>query len=169
MITDKLKLLYGNKLEEIEDGIYLLNGGKEYFIVTDSIKVSIDYHNYFEINGDIAFTEENAYHEHKRIVNIKTGKFIDTAECMWSHSKDCIATAVNDFNTDGCKIQVFNRDTFEMQYEIEAEYTIYELLSVDISEGYVIVQADIFDTDYELKQVNFLYNIECGDVAIEEH
>ena len=84
-------MMYGNRVEEIGDGVYLLNTGISNYIITENISVDIGQHRYIEIERHIARTREGTAYYPQLLINLNTGKVIQTEENRSVIGKDIIA------------------------------------------------------------------------------
>lgn len=131
---EKLKMLYGNRVEEMGDGVYLLNTGISNYIITENISVDIGEHRYIEIERHIARTRGVTAYEPQLLVNLNTGKVIQTEENHSVIGKDIIAILgmANRRIEYSKEIILIDINTFEKVYKIKTDIIIYELHRVQI-------------------------------------
>ena len=131
---DKLKMLYGNRVEEMGDVVYLLNTGISNYIITENISVDIGEHRYIEIERHIARTKENTAYEPQLLVNLNTGNVIQTEENHSVIGKDIIAILgmANRQIEYSKEIILIDINTFEEIYRIKTGIVIYNLQRVQI-------------------------------------
>ena len=156
---DKLKMMYGNRVEEMGDGVYLLNTGISNYIITENISVDIGEHRYIEIERHIARTKEDTAYEPQLLVNLNTGNVIQTEENHSVIGKDIIAILgmANRQMEYSKEIILIDINTFEEIYRIKTGIVIYNLQRVQLIGDEIEIEGKL-DDDRIYRPFRLVYN-----------